>query len=463
MIADLYFEAPTKSGFHSAYSFNQPQVESILEAATLERQVPLVRGFALAKLQQHPDHVEAAFEPFKSSSSSKAGANGVAVGGVVTNESDEESSSSAAGSPAPALTIQAAYIVGCDGANSTVRRLSEFTVHDLGFENDWLITDLIPHDSVNLPPRVAKVFAAQVCDPSRPTTVVFAGKGRRRFEFMRLPGESNKELLAEDKMWELIKPWGYDATNCDLERAVVYSFKARWANEFYKDRVILAGDSLHLMPPFIGQGLNSGFRDAHGLAWRLDMVLRANGDGDVGKLLASYESERKAHIKVLTDFCIKLGEIICETDETKSQALHAAIRANPPGRSYDPPLGRPGILTDQPESGHLGLQRKLKLPNGDKVLFDGVHGYGWRLISLGDTPVVLGEEAAEVFASLGGKCVSISDDEDYEGEYREWFTTAMAVGDAVLVRPDFYVFGHAPVVGDEVDQLVQKAAAMCRK
>ena len=86
--------------------------------------------------------------------------------------------------------------------------------------------------------------------------------------------------------------------NCDLERKVIYTFNARWANEFYKGRVILAGDALHLMPPFIGQGLNSGFRDAGALSWRLPLILR--GIADPQAMLQSYQEERLSHVQQLT-------------------------------------------------------------------------------------------------------------------------------------------------------------------
>lgn len=190
---------------------------------------------------------------------------------------------------------------------------------DLNFENDWLIADLVcilayVTDSQvlkdgYLPPLVKRVGAAQICDPARPTTCVFGGAGRKRFEFMRLESETKDELLREEKLWELLAPWGFTKVsylavpadsqgNVILERMVIYTFKARWANEFFKGRVGLAGDALHLMPPFIGQGLNSGFRDAGALAWRLPLIL--SGKANAGKLLNSYQVERLAHIRRLT-------------------------------------------------------------------------------------------------------------------------------------------------------------------
>jgi len=78
--------------------------------------------------------------------------------------------------------IGARWVVGCDGANSFVRRHMGSTVTDLGFFFDWLIVDLVPRER-----RVWAPINWQLCDPARPTTLVSGGPGRRRWEFIRLP------------------------------------------------------------------------------------------------------------------------------------------------------------------------------------------------------------------------------------------------------------------------------------
>ena len=162
----------------------------------------------------------------------------------------------------------ARYVVGCDGANSTVRELVGGTVTDLGFFYDWLIVDVALHE-----PRVYDPINLQVCEPGRPTTAVSGGPGRRRWEFMRLPGETIEELDDEARAWELLAPWDVTPGNATLERHAVYRFQARWADRWRFGNVLLAGDAAHLMPPFAGQGMCSGLRDAANLAWKLDLVL----------------------------------------------------------------------------------------------------------------------------------------------------------------------------------------------
>lgn len=257
---------------------------------------------AVHAVDQDAEGVNVGLERFNFKPIINAPGSGVVVDGMVagTTEAATDAPSSPTSSemsPLQHQAIRASYVVGCDGANSTVRRLQGFTMTDLNFENDWLIADLLLRDGY-VPPRFKKIGASQICDPNRPTTVVFAGKGRKRIEFMRLPGETQADLLEDGKVWTLLADWGFTPDNCMLERKVIYTFKARWSNEFFKGRVMLAGDALHQMPPFIGQGLNSGFRDAGALAWRLPLILK--GLARPSRLMQSYQNERLEHICKIT-------------------------------------------------------------------------------------------------------------------------------------------------------------------
>ena len=150
------------------------------------------------------------------------------------------------------------------------RTRSASPMTDRAFFYDWLVVDVIFDE-----PRVFDPLNVQICDPARPTTVVSGGPGRRRWEFMALPGESIEFLNDEATAWRLLEPWDARPGNARLEKHAVYRFQARWVEEWRRGRVLLAGDAAHQTPPFAGQGLCAGLRDAANLAWKLDLVFAA--------------------------------------------------------------------------------------------------------------------------------------------------------------------------------------------
>ena len=100
-------------------------------------------------------------------------------------------------------TLAARYAVGCDGARSMVRRAIGSGVHDLEFEEPWLVVDLVLREQVpGLPDR-----ALQVCDPARPHTLVPMPWPRFRFEFMLLDGEDPDAMQQPDRVRELVAAW----------------------------------------------------------------------------------------------------------------------------------------------------------------------------------------------------------------------------------------------------------------
>src|SRR5690606_26566768 len=201
--------------------------------------------------------------------------------------------------------IRARWVVGADGANSTVRRLLGIAMHDLGFAFDWLVVDVLPQVEREWNPKTW-----QLCDPARPTTVVPGGPGRRRWEFMLLPGETALDMNRAEIAWELLQPWDITPANASLERHAVYTFRGQWALAWQRGRVLLAGDAAHRMPPFGGQGMCRGMRDSMALSWRLDAVLR---DRLPASVLESYGPERSGHVQELIGFSIFLGNVTATT------------------------------------------------------------------------------------------------------------------------------------------------------
>src|SRR6185295_18872069 len=165
--------------------------------------------------------------------------------------------------------------------------------------------------------------------------LVSGGPGRRRWEFMRLPGESLDELNNEATAWRLLAPWDVHPGNATLERHTVYRFQARWVDTWRNGRLLLAGDAAHQMPPFAGQGMCSGLRDVANLTWKLDLVL---ADTAPPALLDTYASERIPHVRALIDFSMELGKVICIADPAGAAARDALmVAAAEAGQQTTPP------------------------------------------------------------------------------------------------------------------------------
>lgn len=338
--------------------------------------------------------------------------------------------------------IRARFAVGCDGANSTVREQIGSGWHDLGFHFDWLVVDVEPSD-----PRWDGPLNWQLCDPARPTTLVSGGPGRRRWEFMRLPHETISDLNSESAAWRLLEPWGVDPGNAKLERHSVYTFGARWADRWRHGRALIAGDAAHQMPPFAGQGMCAGLRDAANLAWKLDLVLRGQA-GDA--LLDTYMSERAPHVRALIEASVALGRVICVADPNEAAARDRRMIAEAREREAPiaaplPPLGDGCLAHGTPAARALFVQDTVRRENRSGR-FDDVVGRGFALVSpAGDPATALDAESARYFASLGGFTAHVgarAPIEDLRGGYARWFAQHGAA--LALVRPDFAVFGTAP-------------------
>ncbi|MBV9920416.1 MAG: bifunctional 3-(3-hydroxy-phenyl)propionate/3-hydroxycinnamic acid hydroxylase, partial [Pseudonocardia sp.] len=343
------------------------------------------------------------------------------------------------------------YIIGADGANSFIRTEMGSPMHDLGFFFDWLIIDLVLHED-----RVFDPPAWQLCDPKRPTTIVPGGPGRRRWEFMRLPDEDIKDLNRMERAWELLEPWDVHPGNATIERHTVYTFQARWVESWRSGRLMIAGDAAHLMPPFAGQGMCAGLRDAMNLAWKLDLVLRAKA---TESLLDTYGPERTPHVRGFIDFSMELGRLICITDPEaaaeRDSRMMAALRADAPAEPPPVPRLGPGLLRDSdPAAGLVSIQAPVTTTTGSG-LFDDVISAGCLL--LGSASIDLDPSRRTALADVGLTVVALGAAPskgvvvDDTGAYRAWLDELHA--DAVLIRPDFAVYGTTGR-GEDVTALV---------
>jgi hypothetical protein len=352
-------------------------------------------------------------------------------------------------------TVRARYLIGTDGANSTVRNLCGIGWEDLGFAAYWLTLDLRPHD-IHALDRLPTT--CQWCDPKRPHMHTRNGRSHRRWEFMLLPGERPDDFDDPARVWELLSPW-LGPRDAELTRYAVYEFRALLAETMRDRRVFLAGDSAHLMPPFMGQGLCSGVRDAANLAWKLDLALRGQADDD---LLDSYTAERRPHCEWIVRLSMEMARVSCELDEAAAAERDATLRT----AETPPPLGMPalgdGLLHERSDhgpgalAGTLAVQGTVARPAGDGR-FDDVVGRGFVVIvSEGDPRSTLDADQLAFLEQLGAQFASLDADatdgvRDLDGRLTAWLDEHDAA--ALIVRPDFYVYGAVGSV-DELPSLV---------
>ncbi len=314
--------------------------------------------------------------------------------------------------PGGERSLRARYLVGADGARSPVREACGIPFEDLGFEEPWLVVDTIVHDFDRLPKA-----NLQICDPARPTTCVLMGEGRHRWEFMILPGEDPATVSADASIEALLAPWNVTGA-VSLERKAVYTFRARIAQQWRKGRTLLAGDAAHQTPPFAGQGMCSGLRDAANLAWKLAAVTR---DGAADALLDSYQPERVPNLRATIEMAVMMGRTVCITDPAAAAMRDAQmLAAREAGQGGDgaleyPPIASGMILTGSPGAGSYFPQPVGS--HGERL--DDVLGLGHWLLSR----EALGQPALAPFAPA----------------LAAWLDQHGAP--AVLVRPDRYVFG----------------------
>lgn len=418
------FQARAESGWPDMAGFNQPDVEAFLEELITESpRIKVMRNVIVNGLEQSDE--------------------GVVVQYAIGNGQGEQREGS------PLRKLEAKYVIGADGANSFIAGQigAEFT--DLGFSSDWLVVDIRPTVKRQWIP-----YLAEVLDPARPTTVAPAGPGRRRFEFMLMPGETREAMSTPEVAWELLAKWDVTPANAELVRSVPYRFRGRWANNWRKGRVFLAGDAAHLTPPFLGQGFNSAVRDAANLSHYLSLVLHGKAPETV---LDYYTVERLPHVRPMIELAVHLGLQICITDPEKAKERDAELREIRDGQPIvipRIPLSEGVVRTDDALAGTLSHQGRVEY-QGKTGFFDEVCANGCFVLlgTNGDPETALQPHAKEIWKRLGGKSVHVGSAQcrDLEGIYERWLAQA-GIG-VVLVRPDYYVFGSGASAAD-ADRLV---------
>ena len=360
-------------------------------------------------------------------------------------------------------------VLGCDGANSRTRAIVDTTMEDLRFTQSWLLVDARSPEPLKNWDGVH-----QVCDPSGAVTYMRVGPQRYRWQFQLRDTETEHNAAEAEVVRQRIAPWlvGVDPQQVTIVRQTVFKFRGIVARRWHRDRVFLLGDAAHQAPPFLGQGMCAGMRDAANLTWKLALVLQGYADE---RLLDSYEAERRPHVRRMVQLAVRQGWLM-----TGGRIRMAAVRAvlgqaaslpavnQRMGRSMCPPL-RPGpfvrptsrLLPGRPRlAGKLCPQPTVTTTAGAEVPLDDVLGDGFAVLARGTEGIAtLDEDMVRYFNRLNTRYIGIISRgsppprwtagelvvvHDTHGVLSHWLTQGCAA--AVLLRPDRTVLVAGPNV-----------------
>jgi len=359
--------------------------------------------------------------------------------------------------------VRADYVIAADGGRSPIRTQLGIPLEGSTHARKWVVIDCA-NDPLDAP------YTALHCDPRRPYVCAHMPYDHRRWEFMLFPGEDADENLTRERIDALLRHHLDDPGKVDVIRARVYTHHSRIAARFVDGRVALAGDAAHLMPPWAGQGMNTGFRDVTNLCWKLAAVVKGHADRS---LLTTYDQERRPHAQAMIELSTRLGQILSPTRRSVARArdwlLRAAAVAPPVKRwtvemRFKPiPDYRDGFTVPDgpgrwlPTAGRMLPQPDVETADGARVRLDDVLGSWFAVVGFECDPLG-GLNAAElavlerfrpriikIIESRAGEryhrqpCVDAKTVvvEDVDNQLRPWFQARRH--DVVLVRPDRYV------------------------
>lgn len=348
--------------------------------------------------------------------------------------------------------VRASYVIAADGGSSPTRSQLGIGFEGRTYEDRWIVIDT---KVLRAWPEVDRLRFH--CNPRRPAVDCPTPLGHHRWEFPVLPGDDETELVKPAAVRRLLADQGITDEHVEVLRAVVYSHHVRFASRWRQGRIFLAGDAAHVMPPWIGEGMASGVRDAANLCWKLDAVLAGSLPESI---LDSYEIERQPHVRALTRAAVNLGRIITERRKvvttlrdpilrgvTRTPVLGDAVRGGdwlPVSRYLDGLLGHGAVRGRSRRRGADGwliTQPWVLSEQGDRVRLDDALPDGWVVLRVGSRSPITAWDAAGVpsYDVLEpGATATPGAVVDVDGELAGWCAHHRV--DVVVLRPDRFVY-----------------------
>ncbi|MFY9763873.1 MAG: bifunctional 3-(3-hydroxy-phenyl)propionate/3-hydroxycinnamic acid hydroxylase [Mycobacterium sp.] len=331
--------------------------------------------------------------------------------------------------------FRASYVIAADGGSSPIRGQLGVGYTGRTYTERWVVIDT----------KVLKEWDAHDrlrfhCNPTRPTVDCPTPLGHHRWEYPARASEDDQELLREEAIWKVLGDQGITAENVKILRAVIYSHHVRVADRWRVGRVFLAGDAAHAMPPWIGQGMSAGVRDAANLCWKLAAVV--NGQAPES-LLDSYQAERKPHVTEVTRRACLAGWIITERNPAIAVLRNHVLRALTRLRGLDGRLQRLTWIPDaRYREGFFGTARHRALgwqipqpwvtdADGATVRLDDQLGGQWAILHIGPPP-----SGRQGWAELDVPTIRV-----VEPTLIRWLQRRKAA--AAVLRPDGFIYAAA--------------------
>ena len=323
------------------------------------------------------------------------------------------------------------YLIGADGANSKIRELKNIKQEDLNYDRDWIIIDIELLTKTEL-----GEFAIQICDPKRIGTFIPTHSPFKRWEFEIHDADNVEEFSSDKNINKLLSPW-LKPEEYKILRKAIYQFHSVLAEEFQKDNCFLIGDSAHQNPPFMGEGMMTGCRDAENLAWKINMDFKYK----LPNLLKNYQIERKEHARYIVENSLGIGLLMEAYALTKNKDdVPAELVAKGYGSFIIPPLDEgifyEGKSDSESMSGQL-FPQPVKIDEGEITeRCDFLLGDYFSIVSKKD--IVLSEDEKKFLSSINSK-ILILDSELVDSNM--WMSTMIQEDKVYIVRPDKYIFG----------------------
>jgi 3-(3-hydroxy-phenyl)propionate hydroxylase len=331
--------------------------------------------------------------------------------------------------------IHASYAIAADGGSSPTRGQLGVGYTGRTYSERWVVIDTKMlkewdgHDRLRFH-----------CNPARPTVDCPTPLGHHRWEYPARAGELEQDLLSDEAIWKVLNDQGITDENVKLLRAVIYSHHVRVADRWRVGRIFLAGDAAHAMPPWIGQGMSAGVRDAANLCWKLAAVVKGQAPES---LLNSYQAERKPHVTEVTRRACRAGWIITQRKPTIAFLRNHVLRTLTRLPGLDERVQKYTWIPDAryadgffTADGHRAVGWQIPQPwvtdtRGAQARLDDVLGGWWSIVHIGPPPA-----GSQAWTELGIPTIEVS-----EPELVRWLQHKKAV--AAVLRPDGFIYAAA--------------------